>query len=54
MFEPRGHHEMYGAILVEPDRDKDSGSPLADIAVLFIHNEGDYLLADRLECVLEK
>jgi len=34
MFEPRGHHEMYGAILVEPDDEH------ADIAVLFIHNEG--------------
>lgn len=40
MFEPRGHHEMYGAILVEPDRDEESGRPLADLAVIFIHNEG--------------
>ena len=34
MFEPRGHHDMYGAVLVEPDL------PGADLAVLFMHNEG--------------
>jgi trans-L-3-hydroxyproline dehydratase len=34
MFEPRGHYDMYGALLVEPDL---SG---ADLAVLFMHNEG--------------
>jgi proline racemase len=34
MFEPRGHADMYGALLVEPDL------PGADFAVLFIHNEG--------------
>jgi trans-L-3-hydroxyproline dehydratase len=34
MFEPRGHFDMYGAILVEPSL------PDADLAVLFIHNEG--------------
>ncbi|MCC9623832.1 proline racemase family protein [Thalassospira sp. MA62] len=34
MFEPRGHFDMYGAILVEPTL------PEADLAVLFIHNEG--------------
>ncbi|TPN68238.1 proline racemase [Mesorhizobium sp. B1-1-1] len=34
MFEPRGHYEMYGALLVEPDL------PGADLAVLFMHNEG--------------
>lgn len=34
MFEPRGHFDMYGALLVEPDL------PGADIAVLFMHNEG--------------
>ncbi|MER8509775.1 proline racemase family protein [Mesorhizobium sp. M0199] len=34
MFEPRGHYDMYGALLVEPDL------PGADLAVLFIHNEG--------------
>lgn len=34
VFEPRGHHDMYGALLVEPDL------PGADLAVLFMHNEG--------------
>ena len=34
MFEPRGHADMYGALLVEPDL------PGADLAVLFLHNEG--------------
>ncbi len=34
MFEPRGHHDMYGAWLVAPSL------PGADLAVLFMHNEG--------------
>jgi proline racemase len=34
MFEPRGHYDMYGVLPVEPDL------PGADLAVLFIHNEG--------------
>src|SRR5690606_2585633 len=34
IFEPRGHYDMYGVIPVEPDL------PDADMAVLFIHNEG--------------
>jgi trans-L-3-hydroxyproline dehydratase len=34
MFEPRGHYDMYGVLPVEPD------IPAADMAVLFIHNEG--------------
>ena len=34
MHEPRGHFDMYGVIPVEPD------DPDADLAVLFIHNEG--------------
>jgi trans-L-3-hydroxyproline dehydratase len=34
MFEPRGHADMYGVIPVEPDL------PEADLAVLFMHNEG--------------
>ena len=34
MFEPRGHADMYGALLVEPTL------PGADLAVLFMHNEG--------------
>src|SRR5689334_3244867 len=34
MWEPRGHRDMYGVIPVEPD------APGADLAVLFMHNEG--------------
>lgn len=34
MFEPRGHFDMYGVIPVEPDL------PDADLAVLFMHNDG--------------
>lgn len=34
MFEPRGHADMYGAIISEPS------SPDADFDVFFIHNEG--------------
>lgn len=34
MFEPRGHYDMYGSLLVEPSL------PGADLAVLFMHNEG--------------
>src|SRR5690606_1577222 len=34
IFEPRGHYDMYGVLPVEPD------IPGADLAVLFIHNEG--------------
>ncbi len=34
MHEPRGHYDMYGVIPVEPDL------PEADLAVLFMHNEG--------------
>ncbi len=34
MFEPRGHFDMYGVIPVEPDLAE------ADMAVLFMHNEG--------------
>jgi len=34
IFEPRGHYDMYGVVPVDPDR------PEADLAVLFMHNEG--------------
>lgn len=34
MFEPRGHYDMYGALLVQ------SEIPEADLGVLFMHNEG--------------
>jgi proline racemase len=34
MWEPRGHADMYGAILMPPV------TPAADLGVLFLHNEG--------------
>lgn len=34
MLEPRGHPDMYGCILLEPER------PESDLGVLFLHNEG--------------
>lgn len=34
MWEPRGHHEMYGCVLTPPV------TPEADLGVLFMHNEG--------------
>src|SRR5262245_20874541 len=39
LFEPRGHFDMYGVLPVEPDPPK-GNEPNADLAVLFIHNEG--------------
>ena len=34
MFEPRGHADMYGCVLVEPDDES------ADFGIVFMHNEG--------------
>ena len=34
MFEPRGHADMYGAIITEPENED------SDFGVLFLHNEG--------------
>ena len=34
MFEPRGHADMYGAVMTEPVTDD------GDLGVLFLHNEG--------------
>lgn len=34
MFEPRGHCDMYGALLTTPDL------PGVDVGVIFMHNEG--------------
>lgn len=34
MWEPRGHADMYGCIVTEPER------PSSDLGVLFLHNEG--------------
>jgi len=48
MWEPRGHRDMYGALLVQPDTcqvddvtgEMTENMPVADMAVLFMHNEG--------------
>ena len=42
MREPRGHFDMYGALLV------DSDLPEADLAVLFMHNEGRCVVILRI------
>ena len=34
MFEPRGHADMYGALITKPER------PDSDFGILFMHNEG--------------
>ena len=34
MFEPRGHADMYGALITEPERND------SDFGILFMHNEG--------------
>lgn len=34
IFEPRGHYDMYGVYIVEPDRKE------ADFGCIFFHNEG--------------
>ncbi|XP_061098075.1 trans-L-3-hydroxyproline dehydratase [Conger conger] len=34
MFEPRGHYDMYGALIVQSEIDE------ADLGVLFMHNQG--------------
>ncbi|MCK9927412.1 proline racemase family protein, partial [Frankia sp. Mgl5] len=34
MYEPRGHHGMYGCVMTPPV------SPDADFGVLFMHNQG--------------
>lgn len=46
MHEPRGHFDMYGVIPVEPDL------PEADLAVLFIHNEGYSLMCGHAALAL--
>jgi len=35
LSEPRGHFDMYGAVITEPDDNKE-----ADVAVIFLHNDG--------------
>lgn len=37
MFEPRGHADMYGCLLVPPNKNTDDP---ADFGIIFLHNEG--------------
>ncbi len=48
MFEPRGHFDMYGVLPVEPDL------PGADLAVLFVHNEGYSTMCGHAEIALAR
>lgn len=34
MYEPRGHQDMYGALITEPEREQ------SDFGIIFMHNEG--------------
>ena len=40
ILEPRGHADMYGALITEPD------TPKADFGVIFIHNRKGYSTLD--------
>ena len=48
MLEPRGHDGMYGALLVEPDH------PEADLAVLFMHNDGYSIMCGHATIALAR
>ena len=43
MCEPRGHTDMYGALLVEKDLME------ADMAVIFTHSQGELLLLELID-----
>jgi len=49
MSRPRGRFDMYGVIPVAPDPPRE-GSPAADLAVLFMHNEGYSTPGDSPKC----
>ena len=42
MFEPRGHADMYGCLVVPPNPldEDDKGGKQADFGLIFLHNEG--------------
>jgi len=48
MWEPRGHQDMYGAILVRETELTASGE--ADIGVLFMHNGRRWLVVSGWGC----
>ena len=47
MFEPRGHADMYGAVLTEPT------TPDGDLGVFFMHNEGYSTMCGHAMIALE-
>lgn len=48
MFEPRGHADMYGAVIVEPER------PDSDFGTFFMHNEGYSTMCGHATLALTK
>ena len=46
MYEPRGHADMYGALLVEKDLEE------ADMAVLFMRNEGEVIVVYAMKLAI--
>lgn len=48
MWEPRGHADMYGALLLPPER------PESDFGVLFMHNEGYSTMCGHATLALAK
>ena len=46
MYEPRGHADMYGALLVEKDLEE------ADMAVLFMRNEGEVIVVCAMKLTI--
>lgn len=48
MFEPRGHADMYGAVITEPC------SPDADFGIFFMHNEGYSTMCGHATIALTK
>ena len=42
MAEPRGHMDMYGALLIDKDSLEVEKGEKPDLAVLFMHNEGTW------------
>lgn len=48
MFEPRGHADMYGAVITEPER------PDSDFGTFFMHNEGYSTMCGHATIALTK
>ena len=46
VYKPRGHADMYGALLVEKDLEE------ADMAVLFMRNEGEVIVVYAMKLAI--